>query len=217
MPKGLARPLPGPLLLITDRTQAARPLEDIIEAALVAGCRWVSIREKDLSYEERITLVRDILPLVRAFGGTLVVHADIDAGAHVEGVHLPAGRDVQSTRRRLGDKALIGLSCHTLDDVRNALGADYVTLGPFAETKSKPGYAPTLTWDDLRAASRLGPPVLALGGIDATNVLAAKNAGAAGFALMGSVMRSDKPGDVVRDVLALWESEEHAELPRTRE
>lgn len=217
MPAGLARPLPGPLLVITDRSQAEKPLVDIIEAALAAGCRWVSVREKDLSYEKRMAIVRDIFPLVRTFGGTLLVHADIDAGAHVDGVHLPAGGDVQGTRQRLGDKARIGLSCHTLDDVRNAIGADYVTLGPFAETKSKPGYAPTLTITDLREASRLGVPVLALGGIDATNVVAVKNAGAAGFALMGSVMRSDKPGDVVRQMLALWGVGQHASQQRTRE
>ena len=37
-----------PLLLVTDRRQARRPLQDIVAAALNAGCRWVSVREKDL-------------------------------------------------------------------------------------------------------------------------------------------------------------------------
>lgn len=205
MPIGLARPLPSPLLLITDRSQARRPLGEVIEAALLGGCRLVSLREKDLSPDERMALVHQLLPLARRFGGTLLVHADVDAAAHADGVHLPAGGNVAQARRRLGDKACIGLSCHTLDDVKSASGADYVTLGPFAETKSKPGYVPTLTPDDWREATRMGAQVIALGGIDETNVLAVKNAGAAGFALMGSVMRSNEPANYVRRMLAMWE------------
>lgn len=205
MPKGLAWSLPSPLLLITDRSQARRPLVEVIEAALLGGCRRVSLREKDLSPDERMALVQQLLPLVRRFGGTLFVHADVDAAAHADGVHLPAGGNVAQARRRLGEKAGIGLSCHTLDDVKNAGGADYVTLGPIAETKSKPGYRPTLTPNDLWEATRMGVPVFALGGIDETNVSAVKNAGAAGFALMGSVMRSNEPETYVRRMLAMWE------------
>ena len=206
MPEGLARPLPSPLLLITDRSQAKRPLVEIVEAALVGGCRRVSLREKDLSPDERMALVHQLLPVVRRFGGTLIVHADMDAAAHADGVHLPAGGNVAEARRRLGEKAGIGLSCHTVGDLKNAAGADYVTLGPFAETKSKPGYVPTLTPNDWREATRLGVPVFALGGIDETNVLAVKHAGAAGFAVMGSVMRSDEPATYVRRMLAMWEN-----------
>jgi thiamine-phosphate pyrophosphorylase len=36
-----------PLLLITDRRQARHPLAEVVTAALKAGCRWVSVREKD--------------------------------------------------------------------------------------------------------------------------------------------------------------------------
>jgi thiamine-phosphate pyrophosphorylase len=37
-----------PLLVVTDRRQAKRSLGEIVEAALAAGCRFVSLREKDL-------------------------------------------------------------------------------------------------------------------------------------------------------------------------
>ena len=42
-----------PLLVITDRRQARAPLADVVAAALAAGCRWVSMREKDLSVEDQ--------------------------------------------------------------------------------------------------------------------------------------------------------------------
>ena len=54
-----------PLLLVTDRRQAHLPLADVVLAALAAGCRWVSVREKDLSEDEQIALVRKLLPMAR--------------------------------------------------------------------------------------------------------------------------------------------------------
>src|SRR3954453_10370279 len=52
-----------PLLLITDRHQARLPLVDVVRAALAAGCRWVSVREKDLSDEDQIALALTLLPM----------------------------------------------------------------------------------------------------------------------------------------------------------
>ena len=201
---GLAK-LPAPFLLITDRQQARRPLVEVIEAAMTGGCLWVSLREKDLAPTQRLALVHEVLPIVHRFGGTLLVHADIEAAKHADGVHLPTGANVAEARAHLGEKAIIGLSCHTLEDVTNAGGADYVTLGPFAPTESKPGYTPTLKMAAIGEAARFGVPVLALGGVDETNVGAIRRAGAAGFAVMGSVMRNEKPGDLIQRMLKAWE------------
>lgn len=199
----LAR-LPAPLLLITDRNQARKPLLEIIDAALSNGCRWVSLREKDLPHEKRLVLVHEILPRIRFFGATLLVHADLDAALHADGGHLPAGANIDAARARLGEKAWIGLSCHTLDEVKLAQGADYVTFGPIGKTSSKPGYEPTFGLDVLQQAASLGRPVVALGGVDETNVRDIKRAGASGFAVMGSVMRSDDPGTLVKRLLDAW-------------
>jgi len=65
-----------PLLLITDRTQAQNPLADVVTAALAAGCRWVSIREKDLPAPDQIALAQQLLPIARQFGACLTLHGD---------------------------------------------------------------------------------------------------------------------------------------------
>lgn len=200
---GLA-PIPAPLLLITDRSQARKPLVDIVEAALLGGCRWVSLREKDLAPEKRLALVHEIVPKIRHFGAKLLVHGDVDAANQADGVHLPAGASIEEARARLGEKALIGLSCHTLDDLKSARGANYVTLGPIGTTLSKPGYTPQFGMDVLREAATLGPPVLALGGVDETNLGAIKRHGVAGFAVMGGVMRSEEPGALIKRLLEAW-------------
>src|SRR5262245_65315821 len=67
-----------PFLLVTDRHQARHPLADIVRAALAAGCRWVSVREKDLSEEEQINLARTLLPMVRRSGARLSLHGEAE-------------------------------------------------------------------------------------------------------------------------------------------
>ncbi|HKS88848.1 MAG TPA: thiamine phosphate synthase, partial [Stellaceae bacterium] len=97
-------PLPQPpLLVISDRRQAARPLLDAAAAAFRGGCRWFSLREKDLPPEERRALLRDIVALGHERGAIVTVHDDIDAAIAVgaDGVHLPGGGDPAAARRRL--------------------------------------------------------------------------------------------------------------------
>ena len=68
-----------PLLVISDRSQARLPLIDIAEAAFRGGCRWFSLREKDLPAAERRALLADLVELGRPFGALVMAHDDIDA------------------------------------------------------------------------------------------------------------------------------------------
>src|SRR5204863_7935808 len=65
-----------PLLLVTDRRQARLPVIDVVAGALAAGCRWVSVREKDLSEDEQIGLAKSLLPIVRRYDAYLTLHGD---------------------------------------------------------------------------------------------------------------------------------------------
>src|SRR5260370_35688592 len=100
-----------PLLVISDRSQARRPLIEIAGAAFRAGCRWFSLREKDLPVAERRDLLRALVLLGHPFGATVTAHEDIlsvvMAGA--DGVHLPGGGDPAAARARL-PHGLIGVS-----------------------------------------------------------------------------------------------------------
>ncbi|MGK9231483.1 thiamine phosphate synthase [Inquilinus limosus] len=201
----MTRPPSPPLLLITDRRQAARPLTGVVADALAAGCRWVSLREKDLPAAERFALLRRLRALARPIGAVVTVHADLDTAADADGLHLAAGGDPAAARRRLGPAALIGVSCHVEDEVDAALaaGADYVTLGPLAPTASKPGYEPILSAAEAGAIARRHPGrVVALGGVEPGLVPDLKASGFAGIAVMGGVMRAGDPTAAIRDYLA---------------
>src|SRR5262247_4525701 len=115
----MAMKLPDPaLLLVTDRHQARLPLADVVRAALAAGCRWVSVREKDLSNDDQIALALTLLPIARRYGARLTLHGDaaLAKACGGDGVHLPAGSDPGSARATLGPAKLIGMSLHTVTE-----------------------------------------------------------------------------------------------------
>jgi len=198
-----------PLLVISDHLQARRPLIEIAEAAFRGGCRWFSLREKDLATAEQRDLLRALVLLGHNFGATVTAHEDILSvvAAGAGGVHLPGGGDPAAARARL-PLGLIGVSAHTTEEAAAQLraGADYVTLSPIFLSASKPGYGPAVGLDALAAAARLSAePVIALGGIDSANAAACLAAGARGIAVMGEVMRAADPEETVRRLVAAIE------------
>ncbi|MBP2291262.1 thiamine phosphate synthase [Azospirillum rugosum] len=195
-----------PLLAITDRAQAALPLPELAERLFAAGLRWLSLREKDLPREEQRDLARALVERARPWGAVVTVHGDpaLAREAGAAGVHLADGGDPAEARRLLGPGALIGLSAHGTDGLRRAAegGADYATLSPVFPSASKPGYGPVLGLDGLRLLAQAAPvPVLALGGVGVDAAGACRDAGAAGVAVMGEMMRD--PDSVARFLKSL--------------
>ena len=196
-----------PLLVVSDRRQARPPLAAVVAAVLGAGCRWVSLREKDLPEDEQIILARQLLPRVRAASARLLLHGEARLAmlAGTDGVHLPSGSNPAAARALLGPQKLIGVSIHTVTEAEAIEPAhvDYALAGPAFETASKPGYGPEIGRKglaDIVRASRV--PVLAIGGINAARVAEMIAAGAAGIAVMGGVMRSADPAREVSGLLA---------------
>ncbi len=192
--------LPHPaLLLVTDRRQARQPLAQVVTAAFIAGCRWVSVREKDLPEDDQIGLVRMLLPIARRHGALVSLHgsAALAKAAGADGVHLSAGSDAAASRQLLGPDKLIGVSIHTATEAAalDPAFADYAIAGPAYETASKPGYGPEIGrkgLSDLAKSSRV--PLVAIGGLNTTRAAEVLAAGVAGIAVMGSIMRAADPG-----------------------
>jgi len=195
-----------PLLLVTDRYQARRPLAAIAEMVFEAGCRWASVREKDLPISEQIALVAEFRARARPWGARVTLHGNPNdaRAAEADGVHLSAGGNVPAARALLGPAALIGLSIHSAGEARVLDPAllDYVIAGPFNESASKPGHLPVLGPEGFKAIVAVSPvPVIAIGGIDAAAAADALTAGAAGIAVMGGIMRAMDPEAEIRALL----------------
>jgi thiamine-phosphate pyrophosphorylase len=196
--------LPSPLLVITDRHQARHSIETIAEAVGQAGGRWLLFRDKDLEPAERRVLAGRLSTITRRDGTHLSISRDVDLAAEFgASVHLQSAAAVEKARLRLGPDALIGVSAHALTDVEAAAaaGADYVTYSPIFLTSSKPGYGPALGVDVITQAAKCraksGIAVVALGGVTADTVRPCLDAGAAGVAVMGEIMRADDPSRCV--------------------
>jgi thiamine monophosphate synthase len=178
------------VIVFTDRRQARRPLVDVVAAAVEGGARLVVLREKDLPGGERAALAARLRAVLAPVGGRLLL-----AGRD----HLAAADPFPADR-----PGLVGRSCHDAAELAAAAdeGCDYATVSPVFPTPSKPGYGPPLgpaRLADLCAGARL--PVYALGGVtDAARAAACLEAGAAGVAVMGAVMRADDPAGVVRSL-----------------
>jgi thiamine-phosphate pyrophosphorylase len=197
-------PLPAPpVLLITDRRQARRPVAEVVAAALDGGCRWVSVREKDLAPPEQVALAREIVRVAEPFAACVLLHGEprLVAEAGCAGVHLPARGDVRAARTLLRPGAWVSISTHSIEEALAAAsaGADAVTLSPIFASASKPGYGPALGLERFAEVAAASPiPVIALGGIeDVARVRAALGAGAAAVAVMGAPMRAADPAGLL--------------------
>ncbi|MFZ5869360.1 MAG: thiamine phosphate synthase [Actinomycetota bacterium] len=177
------------VLVVTDRRQlpAARDLVGTVAACAEAGLEAVVLRELDLPRGERQELARAVV----ATGVTAITARTWLDGA--VGVHLAAAQGSADA----GPARFHGRSCHDDEEVRRAVGggASYLTISPVAASVSKPGYGPALGAPGVRRAVRRAGdvPVFALGGVDARNAAAMRDAGAHGVAVMGAVMRAPDP------------------------
>ena len=157
-----------------------------VEVALSEGVDWVQVRDKDLSARELLALVRRVLAMPSKTKVLVNSRMDVAMAAGAHGLHLPAG-SIPPVRWRAIAPAhfLIGVSCHTVDEVRAAEqeGADYVLFGPVFAPISKTSQLAPRGLDGLGAAAgAVKIPVLALGGVTRDNMKSCVAAGAAGIA-----------------------------------
>jgi thiamine-phosphate pyrophosphorylase len=177
--------IPSGVVVLTDRRLAARPLAEVVAAAIRGGAAWVILRERDLGYAERRALADTLSAVVPP--GRLVMAGPDPLGG--DAVHLSAADPVPP------GVGLVGRSCHGAPRLSTE---DYVTLSPIYPTVTKPGYGPAL--GPKRAAMLAGGvPWLALGGVHSPQRAAAcAAAGAVGIAVLGAVMRAGDPETVTR-------------------
>jgi thiamine-phosphate pyrophosphorylase len=182
------------LLLITDRKRSAAPLPQMVEAALSSvppGAVAIQLREKDLDARPLLELARGLQPICRAHQAPLLVNDRIDVALalDLDGVHLPqVSFKADDARGLLGPTKLIGVSCHSIAEVRDAIqrGANYATFGPLFETPSKRDFGPPLGLERLGEAAQAALPLYGLGGVTAINASEVRRSGAFGVAAIGA-------------------------------
>jgi thiamine-phosphate pyrophosphorylase len=163
------------LYAITDPSLCGDDLAGSVAAALAGGARIVQYRDKGNDLPRRLAEAKRLAGLCRDHGALFIVNDDIEL-AHAsaaDGVHLGVDDgDLAQARARLGDSAVIGVSCYNdLQRARtaSAQGADYLAFGRFFPSRSKPQAVPASLDLLRRARAVLDRPLVAIGGVTPEN------------------------------------------------
>lgn len=186
------------LLLITDRRLTSNLLPALVQAA-EGGVDTILVREKDLDDHDFIHLCQAIQHAIRHTSTRILLSGRTHLVAHLgaAGVHLPEKNrpPLSQVRTRLGADKLIGCSCHDAISARQCFqeGSHYITLSPLFATPSHPDTQPLGLTTFSQILKNLQQPVLALGGINATNAPMAMAAGSHGIALIRGILDKRNP------------------------
>lgn len=189
------------LICITNRALCEGDFLSRIEQIAAAHPDRIILREKDLSEADYAALAEQVTEICRQYGVTCTLHGHPKAAQRLgaQSLHLPLPM-LQSLRSDiLRQFREIGVSCHSLEDVRAAesLGASYIIAGHIFETDCKKGLAGRGLGFLREICENTALPVYGIGGISAENLPAVTANGAKGVCIMSGLMAAAHPAETV--------------------
>ena len=172
-----------------------RRLDQLLEGGVT--CVW--LRAPAATGAELHRAAKDLVRRATPFGVSVIVgdRADVAAGVGAHGVQLghrsPPPADV-----RPWFAGWVGVSCHSAGELRRAeaAGADYCVLSPIFGVPRKGAPLGAISFGTLRVG--VGVPVVALGGIEVSNVGEVLTAGADGLAAIRCLRDGADPEGTAR-------------------
>ena len=181
------------LYVITDRRWGKSHLE-VARAAIEGGATAIQLRDKEATTRELIEAGLALRELTRERGVAFIVNDRVDVALAVEADGVHVGQDdmpAKLARKLVGPDKIVGVSASTVEEALQAEtdGADYISASPVFSTPTKPDAAPPTGLEGLRAiVEAVRIPVVAIGGINESNVEEVIRAGAAGVAVISAVV-----------------------------
>lgn len=202
----IRKPAIDGLYLITD--DSGEILQKV-ESALTGGVSVLQFRYKKSDQLERLRLARELRRISLQFGVTFIINDDPHLARTVDadGVHLGQGDgSVADARSILGDRKIVGVSTHSLEEALRAEeeGADYIGLGAMFPTGTK--QVTHLVGPDTLAAVRphVSIPIVAIGGITRETAPLLIDRGADAIAVISAVMDAPSPLIAAREFSLLF-------------
>lgn len=198
------------LYAVTDRMwlKEGESLVSVAEDVLKNGATFLQIREKELeegAFEEEAEKLRTLCASYRV---PFVVNDSVEIAlqCNADGVHVGQsdikGRDIRAI---IGPDKILGISAGTVEQAKAAeeAGADYIGVGAVFATGTKKN-AKNISMEQFREISdSVSIPVVAIGGINAGNMLELKGSGADGVAVVSAIFAAEDPGRATAELLAL--------------
>lgn len=174
-----------------------RPLLEVMKEALEGGADFIQLRDKKSTKKQILEKAKALRELTKQYNVPFIVndHIDIAIAVNADGVHL--GQDdlpLREARNIIGDKKIIGISTHSLEQARAAErgGADYIGVGPIFPTQTKEDVVELVTLSYLReVVENISIPFVPIGGIKLHNVDEVLDAGAKNVCVVSEVVGSE--------------------------
>lgn len=181
------------LYAVTDsQWLAGRTLPEVVKEAIEGGATFMQLREKEMAYEEFLTLAKQVKKVTDTYHIPFVIDDEIDLAkeADADGVHIgQSDRALAEARKILGPDKIIGVSVQTVEQAVEAErgDADYLGVGSIFTTSTKLD-ADAVTLETLRAiCDAVSIPVVAIGGIGKDNLLKLRDTGIDGVAVVSAI------------------------------
>ena len=193
---GLAR-----LLFITD-SRGGGDLAGLADAALGGGVDMVQLRDPSAGEDEQLDAISTLRAVAHRDQGLIANYGDVAlaAKANADVLQLSAlGPDATSAHASLHRWALVGRSCHSVEQVEAAIaeeGVDFFTVSPAFNTAGGGEAGLVLVARASKAAPPGDPaskPWFAVGGINASNLDQVLAAGARRIGVTRAIAAAEDP------------------------
>ena len=199
------------LYAVTDRAWVGKQsLYEQVESALKGGATCVQLREKELDEESFLKEAMEISALCKQYGVPFFVNDNVDIAikCKADGIHVgQEDMEAAQVRQRVGDDMIIGVSVHSVEEALEAVknGADCLGLGAVFSTSTKTDVdlLPRETLRDICDAVDI--PVVAIGGINKSNISQLAGTGIDGVALVSAIFAADDIESECRELRKLSE------------
>lgn len=185
------------LYAVTDRAWVGKQsLSQQVESALKGGVTCIQLREKHLDDQSFFAEAMELSALCKKYGVPFFVNDNVEVAIRckADGIHVgQEDMEAAQVRQKVGWDMMIGVSVQSVGDALAAVksGADYLGVGAMFSTSTKADAA-VLSKETLRdICGAVDVPVVAIGGIGASNISQLAGMGADGVALISAIFSAE--------------------------
>ena len=198
------------LYLVTDeKLSLGRGINYVVEQAVKGGVTMVQLREKELNTRDFINRAIELKKILSGYKTPLIINDRIDVALAVEadGVHIgQTDMPYEYVRELIPGKMILGLSVETMEQAAEAenYDLDYLSISPLFLTPTKTDLYREWGIEGLKEIRRRTEhKIIAIGGINSSNVTEVIKAGADGVAVVSAICSAPDPEHESRKLISI--------------
>ena len=181
-----------------------RSNEEVVREAIAGGEEIIQLREKNWDKNKINGETIKLLKICRENNVLFILNDYVDVALEInaDGVHLgQSDMSIEEARKICGDKLIIGLSTHSIEQAVKAdkEDVDYITIGPIYKTRSKDYTVGTSIIKEI--INKIKKPLIAIGGLNDLNIDSVLEQGVKSIAVISTVVSSDDVKEAVKELV----------------